>query len=254
MNSRVPGGLSAGASAAAGAAWLMSAPDRKGVARRWRRLANARGEWYGECFGSPLPRSTAVHPPSRTQAAMTPECNPQERAVVLHWEGMAVAAILLAARFQRPAADPLRPRTTTSGVVRASAIATTPAPPASHAAGARHAPPPVRREVARPAMAAARTPVPGMVVAIDPETGTLGPPSPEQMREIQSHRADDLPRESRWLRGDSPPGWRGGSGARGPSAIVLRGAGHPDGRRAFGCLEASSDSAAAAAPLTGEDR
>ena len=168
--------------------------------------------------------------------------------------GMAVAAILLAARFQRPAADPLRPRTTTSGVVRASAIATTPAPPASHAAGARHAPPRVGREVARPAMAAARTPVPGIVVAIDPETGTLWPPSPEQMREIQSHRATTFRASPDGFmeirRPDGAVGLVLGDRAQSYSVVRVT----PDGRRAFGCLEASSDSAAAAAPLTGEDR
>jgi hypothetical protein len=94
----------------------------------------------------------------------------------------------------------------------------------------------------------------GMVVGIDPETGAIGPPSPEQMREIQAHRATTMrATPDGFLEIHRPDGAVGLMlGDRGQSYSVVRVT--PGGGRVFGCVEARSDSAAAAAPLQAEDR
>ena len=97
--------------------------------------------------------------------------------------------------------------------------------------------------------------VAGMVVARDPETGELGLPSPEQMREIGRHQAEIVR--------NTPDGLTEIRRADGSVGVLLNGKIQSysiarvgaDGRPTTQCLTADSDSAALAVPVSRlEDR
>jgi hypothetical protein len=94
-----------------------------------------------------------------------------------------------------------------------------------------------------------------MILAIDPETGKLGPPSPDQMSAIQAHRAESMRLSPDGFveihRADGAVGLVLGDRAQSYSIVRVA----PDGHRAFGCVSSIAESAAAAgAPAEGEDR
>src|SRR5262245_24507619 len=168
--------------------------------------------------------------------------------------GVAVAAILFAPRFHRPAADAAILQTAPRPVeIRARSVATEPTRPIATPVARARARSEARARVEAPASPSSNGAM-GMVIGIDPETGALGPPSAEQMREIQAHRATTMrATPDGFIEIHRPDGAVGLMlGDRGQSYSVVRIT--PEGRRMFGCVEARSDSAAAAAPLQAEDR
>jgi hypothetical protein len=96
---------------------------------------------------------------------------------------------------------------------------------------------------------AAPSSVAGMVVARDPETGELGPPTPEQMQEITKHRAEVMR--------NTPEGFTEIRRADGAVGLVLNGKLQsysvvrmgPDGKPMTECVTAASDTAALATPI-----
>jgi hypothetical protein len=101
----------------------------------------------------------------------------------------------------------------------------------------------------------ATAPVSGMVVARDPETGELGPPTPEQMREIAGHRAE--------IMRNTPEGFTEIRRPDGSVGLVLNGklqsysVAHigSDGKPTTQCVTAASDSEALFVPSsTPEER
>lgn len=115
-----------------------------------------------------------------------------------------------------------------TAIVAAAVVLTPPSPAQSHgaSAGAGADPP-----VAAPAAA-------GMVIALDPETGEYGMPTPEEMRALSLDRLEQLNRSQEGLVEVHHPDGSVSIDLQGrfqEYAFVRIG---PDGRKSIGCVEA----------------